>query len=274
MKKWIIGLAGFAIGCFLLKGLMALLFYGNLYGVDAFQIFYGKPDQQKLEELAQDDAAIIEATAFSKEQVSFLQKEDVLVFGYVSLMQLENWNGALKKNIVPSDYWMQDGEPLYVADWDTYVMDIREQHYREVLLSKIHSEIAEKQLDGVFFDTVDDLDYYFHEDVTTQKEMRAGYELLLDTVRSAYPDLLIIQNRGFDSYKTVSRKKIDGILWEGYDKQDLEKSAWAQNWQRYLKKEQRFGRVRVFTVVTDEASFLQSQQDHFPAFLRTGNTYQ
>ncbi|WP_052130181.1 putative glycoside hydrolase [Ureibacillus sinduriensis] len=274
MEKWFIGLAATVVLYFILKGLIPVLFYGTLFRVDSFQIFYGQPDQEKLEELKHQDAAIIEPIAFTKKEVSFLQKEDVLLFGYVSLMQLENWNEELKQDIIPSDYWLQEGERLYVADWDTYVMDIRERHYRDVLMHKISTEIVEKQLDGVFFDTVDDLDYYFRDDPAVEKAMREGYKQLLDDVKSSYPELLIIQNRGFDSYKAVSRRKVDGVLWEAFNKKDIESSDWAQNWLSYWKKEQLSGQVRVFTVVTDDESLLQSKRNRFPAFMRTGNTYQ
>lgn len=274
MKKWLAGLAITAAAYFLLKGLITMFFYEPLFRIDSFHIFYGRPDQEKLEELAQQDAAIIEPTAFTKEDLSYLQKKDVKLFGYVSLMQLENWNEELKQHVVPSDYWLQGDERLYVPDWDTYVMNISEPHYRDVLMHKISTEIAEKQMDGIFFDTVDDLDYYFRDEPATEKAMRVGYKQLLDKVKSTYPDLLIIQNRGFESYKAVSRKKVDGILWEGFDKQDIDNSDWAQNWREYLKKEQRFGRVCVFTVVSDDASLQQSRRDRFPAFMRRGNTYQ
>ena len=269
-----IGLLAAVIIYFLLKGLMAVFIYDALFRVDSFQIFYGNPDQDKLEELSQQDAAIIEPTAFTKKQVSFLQREDVLLFGYVSLIQLENWNKELKKDVIPSDYWLQEGERLYVADWDTYVMDISKKNYREVLIRKIRTEINEKQMDGIFFDTVDDLDFYFQDDPAAEKAMQEGYRQLLDEVETAYPDLLIIQNRGFDAYKAMSRKKVDGILWEGYDIEELKKSSWAQYWRNYLKKEQRAGQVRVFTVVSDEESLQQSRRDHFPAFMRKENTYQ
>jgi endo-alpha-1,4-polygalactosaminidase (GH114 family) len=273
VKKWAVGLAAAVIVYFLLKGLMPMFLHGALFRVDSFQIFYGHPDQAKLEELSQQDAAIIEPTAFTKNQMTFLQKENVLLFGYVSLMQLENWNKELKTDIIPSDYWMQGGERLYLPEWDTYVMNISEKHYRDVLMRKIRTEISEKHMDGIFFDTVDDLDYYFQDDPAAEKAMRTGYKLLLDEVKTAFPNLLIIQNRGFDSYKAVSRKKVDGVLWEGFDKQELKTSEWARNWREYWKKEQRRGQVRVFTVVSDKESLQQSKHDRFPAFLRKGNVY-
>lgn len=274
MKKWIIGLAALVVGYLLLKGLMAVFLPEPLYQVDSFHIFYGHPDQDKLEELSQQEAAIIEPTAFTKEQLSFLRKEGVLLFGYVSLIQLENWNKELKKDVIPSDYWLQDGERLHLAEWDTYVMNISEKHYRDVLMKKISTEIDDKQLDGIFFDTVDDLDYYFRDEPVAKSSMRTGYKKILDEVNTVYPDLLIIQNRGFETYKAVSRGKVDGILWEGFKKEELKKSDWAQYWRNYWKKEQLNKKVRVFTVVSDDESLQQSRLDHFPAFMRKGDTYQ
>ncbi|KIL42837.1 hypothetical protein KP77_34670 [Jeotgalibacillus alimentarius] len=274
MKKWIIAFAVIVFGYVLLRGLMAVFFYGPLYRVDAFQIFYGNPDAEKLEELTRQDAAIIEPVAFTEDQVAHLKSKGVLTFGYVSLMQLENWNEELKQDLLPDDYWLQDGRQLYIEEWDTYIMNISNPHYRELLMRKISDEVAGKQMDGIFFDTVDDLDYYFREDQSAESELRAGYAQLLTDIESAYPNLLIIQNRGFESYKAVSRKRIDGMLWEGFDKQDIDESEWARNWRDYFKKEQYLGRVRIFTVVTDEASLKQSRRDRFPAFMRIGDTYQ
>lgn len=274
MKKWVLSLAVALVGYFLLRGLIAIFIFGTLFRVDSFHIFYGHPDENKLEELSQQDAAIIEPTAFTNEQMSFLQKKDVLLFGYVSLVQLENWNEELKKDVVASDYWLQDGERFYVKDWNTYIMDISEKHYRDVLMRKISTEIVENQMDGIFFDTVDDIDYYFRNDPAAQKAMRAGYKQLLDDIKRAYPDLMIIQNRGFDTYKAVSRKKVDAVLWEGYEKQEFNNSKWAQEWRNFWKKEQRFGRAQVFTVVSDDESLLQSRIDRFPAFMRNEDNYQ
>lgn len=274
MRKVWVSVAAIAVLYILWKGPMMLFFYGPLFRVESFVIFYGHPDDEKIKELEKQDAVILEPTAFTKGETVRLQEKGVKVFGYVSLMQLENWNEELKKDVLPSDYARQNGEKLYVSEWDTYVMNISDSHYREVLMKKIRTEVAGKDLDGVFFDTVDDLDHYFREDAELERAMRDGYRTLLDELASTYPDLLIIQNRGFDSYKTVSRKKVDGILWEGFDHRDVQTSEWAQNWRDYLKKEQRFGRVRVLTVVTDQASFDQSKRDRFPAFMRTGGTYQ
>ncbi|TXC81592.1 endo alpha-1,4 polygalactosaminidase [Metabacillus litoralis] len=251
-----------------------MFWYGPLYDVKSFSIFYGNPTEQKVQELKKFDAVILEPTAFSKENITILQESDVKVFGYVSLMQLENWNEELKKHIADSDYAELNGERIYIEEWDTYVMDLRESHYRDALRWKIEKYVTANGLDGVFFDTVDDLDYYFHEDQETQQNMRSGYVSLLEELKSAYPELLILQNRGFDTLKAASKPYIDGVLWEGFEASDLQESEWAKTWLKYFKKEQLIGKVRVLTVVTDEESLKLSEKHRFPAFMRTGGTYQ
>lgn len=251
-----------------------MFFYGPLFKIHSFQIYYDKMNDQKRQELLKSDAAILEPTALTETDISILKKEGVKIFGYVSLMQLENWNDELKRHIIDSDYAELDGERIYIKEYDTYVMDLREKHYREALLWKIEKYIAAQQLDGIFFDTVDDLDYYFHEEIETQGEMRNGYQLLLSDIKKSYPNLLIIQNRGFETYQAASRSKIHGLLWEGFEVEDMETSDWAKQWLTYFKKEQRFGKVRVLTVVSDQESYELSEKMSFPAFMRKGNTYQ
>jgi endo-alpha-1,4-polygalactosaminidase (GH114 family) len=259
---------------FNVKGTTNMLWYGPIYDIKTFTIFYSKPDRQNLEKLAKNNAVIIEPTAFTTEQVELLKKSDVKCFGYVSLMQLENWNEELKTHISLSDYATLNREKIYLKDWDTYVMDLRESHYREALLWKVKNYIADQGLDGVFFDTVDDLDYYFRDNGEVQNKLRDGYVSLLKEIKEEYPDMLIIQNRGFGTVKASSRNYIDGMLWEGFDSKDIKESEWAKNWLSYFKKEQRLGRVQVWTVVTDEESLKISKRHHFPSFMRIGNTYQ
>ena len=189
-------------------------------------------------------------------------------------MQLENWNDSLTAQIDESDFSLVDGQRIYVEEWDTYVMDIRQKHYREVLLWKVEKMITERGLDGVFFDTVDDLDYYFRDDPEVLIDMRAGYLDLLKQLHELHPELLVIQNRGFKTYDATSRKYVDGVLWEGFDAQDMKHSKWAKNWLKYFKNEQWWSRVRILTVVSDEESRKLSETEKFPAFVRIGNTYQ
>jgi endo-alpha-1,4-polygalactosaminidase (GH114 family) len=259
---------------FVVKGTINMLWYGPMYDIKSFTIFYGIPDKQKLTNLLEKDAVIIEPSAFTKEDVESLKKSDVKVFGYVSLMQLENWNLELKKHILPSDYARLNDERIYIREWDTYVMDPREKHYREVLLWKINKYIIDRGFDGVFFDTVDDLDYHFIEQKDVQNSMRLSYVSLLEEVKTVKPDLLVLQNRGFDTLKSTSHPYIDGILWEGFDAKDIKGSEWAQTWLKYLRKQQWLGRTRVFSVVSDEESFQLSNKYGFPPFFRQGNTYQ
>lgn len=274
MKRAAVWGVGLFLCVMLGKGVPELLGYGPLYKVDSFHIFYAKPDQKKLKELAEQDAVIMEPTAFKLEDVRYLKKQDVQLFGYVSLMQLENWNEELKERIKEEDYARIDRERIYIQEWDTYVMDLREENYQEALLWKINKYAAEMELTGVFFDTVDDLDYYFRDDPEVQEQMRDGYGEILAKLEERHPDLLVIQNRGFDTYRALSRKKIDGLLWEGFKASEIKSSDWTKQWLAYFQKEQRWGKVRLMTVVTDEESRITSENKGFPAFVRTGDTYQ
>ncbi|OLN23561.1 hypothetical protein BTO30_03815 [Domibacillus antri] len=274
MRKRLVWIILIVLVFFLGKGLLNMFWFGPLHDVKSFHIFYGTPDEEKLTELSGQDAAVIESLAFSEQDVAYLKENGVKLFGYVSLMQLENWNEELKERIAESDYAESGGNRIYIKEWDTYVMDLREPNYRDALLWKVEKYVTQRGLDGVFFDTVDDLDYYFRDEPAVEQAMRNGYAALLDELKKRHPDLIVIQNRGFETYETLSRSYVDGVLWEGFDAQDIKESEWAQKWLKYFKKEQRLGRVRVLTVVTDEKSRQLSEKNKFPAYVRKGDTYQ
>ena len=256
------------------KALSSLVWSNPLSHVKNFRIFYGTPTVEIIHSISKNDLAIIESVAFSNPDLELLKKSNTTLFGYVSLMELENWNAKLKEHVVEEDYIKQNGKRLYIEQWDTYIMDIREPHYRDVLLWKIDQMIVKRELDGIFFDTVDDLEYYFSSDPQLVKDMQLAYVTLLEEIEQRYPKLLIIQNRGFQTYKEETHSYIDGVLWEDFQANNPKEQSWTNEWITYFKKEQSSKRVKLLTVVMDENSEKLSEFHHFTPFFRSKNTYQ
>lgn len=274
MKKWLILLIPLLL-LFPLKRLpvFASPSFEEVNAIQSFKIYYGWSSPEVVEELKNYDLIVIAAHAFSNEDIENLQQAGTKVIGYLSVMQLENWNDEWKKNIVESDYYDHDGERLYIEEWDTYVMDIRQDHYRELLWQKVEDDIKSKQLDGIFFDTVDDLDAYFNEDPETLKQMRESFGKFIKVLRFEYPSWYFIQNRGFDTYKQVSHKWMDIVLWESFRKERLKENDWGQKWLRYFQKQQRKQEIRVWSVVTDKESEQWSKRQLFLPFYTENGRY-
>lgn len=234
-----------------------------LSNVTSFSIFYDYPTDEVISSLKNVDVAILAVHAFSKDQIQELQDSGTRVYAYTSLMQLENWNTPLVDQVEESDYATVNGGRIAVPEWDTYVMDIRQPHYQAILLSKMRAEQLEKGIDGVFFDTVDDLYHYFH-DTPEHTSYQQAYRDILQETKDLQLD--IIQNRGFETFHTSGVSLVSGILWENFDTQTLNESPWAQNWLEQLRTLHSRHTIRLLTEVrTDEAKQL-SHTLGFPTY--------
>lgn len=245
----------------------------SLTEVKNFSIYYDWPSKKKLKELRSYDLVIIAPHAYSKEQISYLQAGGTIVLGYISLMQLESWNVPFVSNVQEADYYLQDGKKIYIKQWDTYIMDIRKTHYRQLLMDQINIDIVSKGMDGVFFDTVDDIDYYLHKRDEEQSVFRAAYQALLAEIKNQDSSLLLMQNRGFDTLKAGSEPFIDALLWESFSYSKLKDSGWGQKWIRYLEEKDRTKELAVFSTVTDKESAQYSKKFKFTSFTKVNGSY-
>lgn len=242
---------------------MQYMISNPLNSATSFIIFYDTPTDETISQLKEVDVAILAVHAFTREQITEIQDAGTLVFAYTSLMQLENWNTAMTSQVNSSDFVERDGERIHIEEWDTYLMDIRQSHYQQLLLTKIETERKEKQVDGVFFDTVDDLHYYFHDTKEHDAYLQA-YESILKNVNNQ--GLIIFQNRGFETLQSKSEPYVSGVLWENFDSSNFEKSSWARKWMLTLHRYHTSGKVRLFTEVRSDRSEQVSLNLGFPTF--------
>lgn len=230
--------------------------------VENFAIYYGEPAEPALEQLKNKDLVIIEPLLFSIQQITSIRSAGTLTFGYLSVMESPSWNQGRMSSLIPSDYLLQaNKDRIHFPEWDSYLMDLRQKHYRVLLLAEIQTSIQDKGLDGLFLDTVGDIDDYIYEP-SVVIQMRQAYQELLQDIRRIFPNLLLIQNRGFDSLD-YSASFIHGLLWEdwrGEWRQDL----WMKKRVERLQMEQK-RQLKVFSISLkrDTASEKEARKLHF-----------
>jgi hypothetical protein len=212
--------------------------------VTNFTIFYGEPSEQDLDRLKKKDLVIIEPQLYSKEQIAAIRSTGTTVIGYISVMESPTWNSLRMDKLEPDDYLLLQGKRVHFQQWDSYLMDLRQVHYRELLVEEIGSSITEKGLNGVFLDTIGDMDDHI-KDTTVQTENREAYLEFLQKVTKQYPELLLIQNRGFDCLDYAS-PYIHGLLWEDW-RGSWQQNPWIQTRVERLRQEQKKG-LKIFSV--------------------------
>lgn len=218
--------------------------------VKDYSLYYGAPTEQAIIHLKSKDLIIIEPQLFSKVQIQNIQSKGTIVIGYISVMETPAWNNFRVKELLSSDYLLKHGERVHFKQWDSHLMDLRQSHYRQLLLSEIKTSISDKGLDGMFLDTVGDIDDWI-QDAATQNQTREAYRSFLQDVSNQYPELSMIQNRGFDTLD-YALPYIDGLLWEDW-RANWKEDAWMKTRVDRLRKEQKKG-LTVFSIHLNKES--------------------
>ncbi|MGM7684395.1 putative glycoside hydrolase [Cytobacillus sp. Hm23] len=244
-----------------------------LMNVEDYVIYYGHVNDKLVKELSSYDLIIIEPHQMTTEQVQTIKDSGTIVLGYISMMELATWNEDFVTKVQQDDYLIINNERVYVKDWDTYLMDISKPHYQRLLIDEIDIEIIQKNLDGIFIDTIGDIDDFFYDQPHIANKLRDSYVELLKTVNEQHSDLLLLQNWGFETFKEASKDYVHGIMWEDFDKRKLENSSWGQQWIAFFKDMKKNEKVAVFTVAPDNTGVKYSKQQQFVPFKNESSIY-
>jgi hypothetical protein len=217
---------------------------GPLSHIESYMIYYGTVNEQIINSLKEYDMVVIEPQHFTKQAVNDLQSAGTIVIGYISVMEWPSWNKKRQAALYPSDFYLHQQQRQYFPEWDSYLMDLRQNHYRQVLLDEIANQISSKSMDGIFLDTVGDIEDHLEES-DAANGMLYGYLELLKAVKSCYPRLSLIQNRGFYVVEW-SAPYLDGFVWENWQGA-LIKNDWVQDQLGVLKPLRKAG-LQLFSV--------------------------
>ena len=139
---------------------------------------------------------ILDPDNYSKEEIHRL-KENTIVVAYLSVGEVSTDRKYFKE----VEECVMGKNPV----WNSYYVNVSCEKWQDLILNGIIPEILNKGFDGVFLDTVDVVDLY--------PNMKNDMIELIATIREKYPNIIIIQNRGF-SIIDETAKYIDGILFE------------------------------------------------------------
>ena len=209
----------FFVGLFLIS--FKIFKSDRLEEVEDFRIYYRDINDEILNDMGNYDLVIVEGLHFNKQDVEKVKrKKDTLILGYLSIMEIGNWDDEIIKGLYPSDYLYID--EARVKNNKNYLGNISSEHYQDILIESLEKRALSKGMDGVFLDTVGTLDDYKRNDII-YNTLLSGYEQFLQKLRRNYPGIYIIQNRGFEALTRVSSDYIDGVLWENFNASSVDK---------------------------------------------------
>lgn len=197
--------------------------------ISQYAVYYGYGHH---EALSYNDMVIVEPKAQDLASLKVLRQYGAQVLAYVSVMEVSKEEAAEllledRDLIVTSD-----GTPE-VNSYGNYKVDFRSDKWHQHLISQITKLCKTYQYDGLFLDTVGNLESA-HIIARYNYELHKAYRALLKEIREIFPDILIIQNNGLDTVFQHARDQIDGVCWENPPIGSLQSVLWVTMTKRKL----------------------------------------
>lgn len=238
-----------------------------------FKYYLDRGNDAIADKMAELDVVIIEPLEMEQKYIDHAQQAGTIILGYVNAMEADRWNLRLYKQLEPNDfYYQKNGERLYFKEWDSYETDITSAHYQDILLKEIEEQITSRGLDGVFFDTVGNIESFLPKD--EQQAQQEAITQLMKRVKLAYPNLKIAQNWGFETLRDYTAPYVDYVLWENFSASIIN-DKWSKEMIHALEEVRQKHGTQVLTISfkDEEESAAIAKQHQFAHYYHPFGSY-
>jgi uncharacterized protein (TIGR01370 family) len=172
----------------------------HLPTIPNYACYYGT---DRLDQLQRFSLVILQPEGYTSNEIQCLRTHGTLTLSYLSLGENAAWvEGA-------TWYLHSDAGGLRRnPDWNTWYVDTRDPAWSEYLLTtRIPAILTCGGFDGLFLDTLDSQDLF--------PEIRDGSIALVHAIRAAYPEVILVANRGFTILDCIAHD-LDGLVFESF----------------------------------------------------------
>ena len=194
-----------------------------------------------MENLSTYDIVVLEPQALgpnAKARIAALRATGTIVIGYMSFFEVAEWH-RYRSRVNPEWTIRIDGKAW--EPWGrNHAMTLASAGWRKMLCELLQSEVLDYGCDGVFMDTLADLDHPALPEEMRKLELE-GLSALMKELRSRYPQTLLIPNWTIQKTLSVVSPYADAICWEDFSPLHFEDRE-TERWMR--KNAERIGAER------------------------------
>ncbi len=161
-----------------------------------YVVYYGTG---RVGDLALYDIAIIQPNTLPDTDLRLLANSGTVTLAYLSIGEFDPDQEAFNNGSVPQN-WLLDENPI----WGSFYVDVTQEGWRRLIVEQAGIYLV-RGFNGFFLDTVDTIDLY--------PNARESMIEIIRALRDAYPNAVIVQNRGF-SIIDDTVPLIDGVMAE------------------------------------------------------------
>jgi Predicted extracellular endo alpha-1,4 polygalactosaminidase or related polysaccharide hydrolase len=177
-----------------------------------YTVYYGAGRET---EISRYDVGILEPAGHESGAVGRLQESGTLTLAYLSAIET-NKNADGFSMLREEDFILRGGVPMMNAEYGNRIAKLHSERWQAVLTEKIADLLLNQGYDGLFLDTLADLDYFVFTGAEYGLMVNAAVKLLRG-LRLRFPDRLVVQNNGLQSLYRFTVDFLDGICWENPD---------------------------------------------------------
>jgi hypothetical protein len=186
-----------------------------------YALYYGHGQSDLL---ARFDVAIIEPKGQVSSDIIHLQNMNTLVFTYLSIVEVRP-EEPIYQVLDDNDFLKMDGKRVENKMYGTYLVNLQSKKWIQYLLGEVHHHLMIMGSDGIFLDTIGDIDGLPEE---LRAEQLSAMVNLLYATKLLYPNHLFIQNNGLEYVIYQSAPFIDGLCWENPPLNNRDSTEWVE----------------------------------------------
>jgi endo-alpha-1,4-polygalactosaminidase (GH114 family) len=195
-----------------------------------YVLYYGIGKENELKTY---NIAIVEPQGQNENSIDMMNKEGTLVIAYVSVMEIYQ-SHSLFKLLKDEDFIKLNGLHVMNEEYGTYLLDLRSKRWKTLLIHHIGNLILNQNYDGIFLDTIGDVESPVLPEYLKEK-LFISAEQLIKEIRNLFKEIIIIQNNGMNELINYTCELIDGLCWENPSFCDDSCLEWTQNTLNKLK---------------------------------------
>lgn len=181
----------------------------KIHHIKNFAVYYG---MGKENELSKYDLVIVEPLGQNENTINFLKQNNTIVIAYVSFLEVHKMcpgYDLLKKE----DFLMKNENYVINQEYNTRLVDLSSKRWASILIHHIGNLHKNLMYDGIFIDTLGDIEYFSLSSETKALLINAALQIL-NEIKILFPNLIIVQNNGLKYIYLVTGNYIDGICLE------------------------------------------------------------
>ncbi|QDQ00957.1 endo alpha-1,4 polygalactosaminidase [Lysinibacillus fusiformis] len=246
----------------------------KLAAVKDYKYYLDKGNNTIGKEMQKMDLVIVEPIEMQQQYIEAAQEQGALIYGYINAMEADKWNETLYNQLQEDDFYKDEyGKKMYFDEWDSYLMDMTSAHYQDLLLEEIQKQIVDKGLDGVFLDTVGNIDSF----LPPEEQVKQNQAMLtfIKKIKQHYNGLSVAQNWGFQTLANYTAPYIDFIMWENFSYDVVGEDDWSLEKIAQLEHiREKFG-TQVMTIgfSNETQSRALAEKHHFKFFYNPAGSY-